>query len=142
MPVTSDAEGIVRKLLVVLLACWPVIAACETAQRAEDAVSTYELYSWPNPQGGWNFCLLHTTNREKTVQEVLNQQTALRGIDQLKREMFKLPKGSNIVWFDRLTWNGVKVKGSENLKYPPKEIIVEVKHYAEVRTMKLVGPRL
>jgi hypothetical protein len=142
VPGTSDAEGIVRKLLVVLLACSSVIAACGVAQGTEDIVPTYELYSWPNPQGGWNFCLLHTTNREKTVQEVFNEQTTLHGIDELKREMVKLPKRSNVVWFDRLTWNGVRVKGSENLKYPPREIVAEVKHYAEIRFMKLVGPRL
>jgi hypothetical protein len=133
-----------RIFLAALLACCSVIAAGGTVppEGAEtDIIPTYELYSWPSPQSGWNFCILHTTNREKSVQEVFNEQTALHGLDALKREIFKLPKGSNIVWFDRLTWNGVKVKGSEKLKYPPKEVVDEVRHYAERRLMKLVGPR-
>ena len=134
-----------RNLLVALLACCAVMVArgavpAESAQAG--AVPAYDLYSWPSPQGGWNFCLLPTTNREKTVQEIFNPQTALHGIDDLKHEMFKLPRGSDLVWFDRLTWNGVKVKGSENLKYPPKEVVLEVKHYAEMRLVKVIGPRL
>ena len=137
--------GFLRKLLVFVLACCSVIVARGTAPvdgAQASIVPTYELYSWPNPEGGWNFCLLPTTNREKTVREVFNTQTTLHGMDALKREIFKRPRGSDLVWFDRLTWNGAKITGSESLKYPAREIVLEVKHYAEMRGMKLVGPRL
>ena len=101
---------------------------------------TYELYSWQNAKGVWNFQLLNTTNRQKTVQEVFNTKSALRGVDELKRKISTLPASSDILWFDRLTLSGTKVRGSERLKYPPKQIIDDVKRDVESHGVKLSGP--
>jgi hypothetical protein len=101
---------------------------------------TYELYSWQGPNGAWNFSLFDTTDRQKTVKEVFNKKTALHGLEELKRKVSELPRGSTIVWFDRLTLSGAKVKGSEGLKYPGKEIIEELQRYADSRDIEIVGP--
>jgi hypothetical protein len=101
---------------------------------------TYELYSWPDSNGGWNFCMLYTTNRQKTAEEVFNAKTAMHGLNEIKRKMSELPKGSRIVWFDRLTLAGAKVKETETLQYPPNEIVEELKRWAAKREIKLFGP--
>lgn len=108
---------------------------------AGGVIPTYELYSWQDSNGAWNFSLLYTTNRQKTVEEVFNEKTALHGVDKLKRRISKLPKSSRVVWFDRLTLGGVRVEGSESLKYPPKEIVDELKRYSDAHAIKLFGPR-
>lgn len=102
---------------------------------------TYELYSWQDAGGeGWNYRLPYNTNRQKTVKEVFDTRLVLRGMDRLKRKLSVLPAGSTIVWFDRLTLNGVRLKDSEGLKYPPEEIVNEVTHSAEKRGIKVNGP--
>jgi hypothetical protein len=133
-----------RTLSAILLACC-LSSFAHPAQSTRSAgigvIPTFELYSWQNPQGTWNFFLIHTTNRQKTVEEVFNDKTALRGVEQLKQKMSKLPRGARIVWFDRLTLREVKVKGSEGLEYPPKEVVDEVKSYADTHAIRLFGPK-
>ena len=34
---------------------------------------SYDLYSWQEPDGVWNFCVLPDTSREKTVEEVFSK---------------------------------------------------------------------
>jgi hypothetical protein len=131
-----------KTLLIIPLTCFlaTVPYAAGQAGTAGDVVLTYELYSWQNQRGGWNFCLLFTTNRQKTVEEVFNKKSTLYGLDALKKRISELPIHSNIVWFDRLTLSGTRVKGSESLRYPPKEIVEEVKHYAAGHNVEISGP--
>lgn len=121
-------------ILMISLMCCLAACASEGRQRGSSndlsVTPTYELYSWKISNGNWSFCLLYTTNRQKTVEEVFNEKTALHELEQLKKKISKLEKGARIVWFDRLTIGGVRVKGSESLAYPPKDIIEEVKQYA------------
>ena len=101
----------------------------------------YELYSWKDSRTGeWNFSLLYNTNRNKTVREVFNKRRALRGLDMLKVRLSGIPKGSCVVWFRELTFNGVRAKGSEALGYPPEGIINEVRRYAQSRDIEVVAP--
>jgi hypothetical protein len=102
---------------------------------------TYQLYSWEDANGGgWNFSVLHDTNRQKTVAEVFNPKVTLKGLDQLERKLSEMPKGSHVVWFDRLTLGGTKVKGSESLKYPPDQVVAEIKQHAQTQNIDIVGP--
>lgn len=130
------------KTLAVQMAFCAAILVCATGlpMTTAQVVPTYELYSWEHSKGGWRFCLLYTTDRQKTPEEVFSDKTTLHGIEQLKNEMSKLPPSSRVVWFDRLTLNGVKIKGSEQLKYPPKKIIDEVKRYGDAHEIKVSGP--
>lgn len=98
----------------------------------------YELYSWRASGRGWSFCLLYNTSSEKTVQQVFNKKTELRGVDQLKRRIAQLPAGASISWVDRLpSGTGAKAKGSESLKYPPVEIMNDVKRFCEAHNIKV-----
>lgn len=122
--------------------CWLLSILCAAQIGTQREIHlTYELYSWQDAKGNWSFCLLYTTNRQKTVQEVFNKKTALRGISKLKRRIDILPAHSDIVWFDRLTLSGKKIKGSEGLKYPPKEILGEIKKYAAEHHVVISGPQ-
>jgi hypothetical protein len=101
---------------------------------------TYELYRW-KAANGWNFSLLPTTNRQKTVQEVFNKKSSLHGTEELRRKISEFPRGTAVVWLDRLTLSGVRVKGTKRLKYPPKEIVDIVQHDAAAMGIKVSGPQ-
>jgi hypothetical protein len=134
------SEVLKMRKLVFLIACFAALPVCgKEAPKPAQVVPTYELYSWQQPQGAWDFCLLYTTDRQKEPEEVFSEKTVIRGVAQLKREISKLPHSSRIVWFDRLTLNGVKIKGSEPLEYPTKEMIDDVKRYANSRGIKISG---
>ena len=84
-----------RVLALLLVVCWmglPIAAQPQSTQ--ETAPLTYQLYSWEDANGGWNFSVLHDTNHQKTVAEVFNPKVTLKGLDQLKR---KLSDGRKIV---------------------------------------------
>jgi hypothetical protein len=101
----------------------------------------YELYSWQDSKDGeWLFSFLYNTNRNKTVKEVFNTKTALKGLNQLKLKLSETPRGSHVVWLDQLTLNGAKVKGSESLKYPPADVVSEIRRYAKARDIEMIGP--
>lgn len=92
----------------------------------------YELYSWQNSSGTWDFCLLYNTSSQKTVKEVFNRKITLQGVEKLKNRISELPAGASIFWVDRLpAGTGPKAKGSESLKYPPAEIVSDVKRFSE-----------
>jgi hypothetical protein len=130
-----------RRLAIHVAFCVVFAVYAHGAQRpaVTQVVPTYELYSWKTPEGLWAFRLMYTTDRQKTPEEVLGEKTALLGMEQLKKTMSKLPKGSRVVWFDRLTLNGVKIKGSEPLTYPPRDVIDEVRRYADSHSIQLSG---
>jgi hypothetical protein len=83
---------------------------------------------------------LYNTDRQKTAKEVFDPKRTLRGLNELKRRVSEIPAGELIVWFDRLTIGGVKVKGSERLAYPPEEVITEIISYARGRGIDIIGP--
>jgi hypothetical protein len=115
-------------------------AAFAAATQKNSIISTYELYSWRQADGDWNFCILFTTNRQKTTQEVFSRKCTVRGTRNLKERISMLPPGSTIVWFDRLTFGGIRVKGSESLKYPPREMLDDVTKFAEEHKITILGP--
>lgn len=58
----------------------------------------WELYSWRPTGGDWHFNLLPGTDRDKTIQEIANPQTAIVGAKNLKNRLKKLPPGEEVVW--------------------------------------------
>lgn len=138
---TESVKKRIRLRIQVTFTCFMALLCIAQGRAAGSGVPlTYELYSWQGPKNDWNFCLLHTTNRQKTVQEVFNNRSVLHGIEELRHKMAELPPGTSIVWFDRLTLSGVRLKGSEGLKYPPKETIEEISRYADVHGIQISGP--
>jgi hypothetical protein len=128
--------------LLVFLTCSLVTLSCAAQQTRNQGgpVPAYELYSWQDSKGEWRFSLLYNTNRQKTVQEVFNKKSVLHGSNGVKRRISQLSIPSEIVWFDRLTLSGVRLKGSEALKYPPKDIVDEITRYADAHGVKVSGP--
>lgn len=100
----------------------------------------YELYSWQETDGGWSFSLLPDTDRQKTIEEVFHPGKALRGLARLERKIATLPRGSQLVWFDRLTIGGVRVQGSDRLKYPREDTVAKVRLSARARDIEVSGP--
>jgi len=126
-----------------VLVCVMVLAPCPPPGAGQESPPPiyYELYSWKDSKTGeWNFSLLYNTNRNKTVKEVFNKRRVLRGVDNLKVRLSVIPRGSHVVWFDQLTFNGAKAKGSEALAYPPEGIVNEVRRYARSRNIEVVAP--
>lgn len=125
-----------QALCLVSLAC---LAICPSAPNpSPNSQMAYDLYSWPNSDRGWNFCILPVSGAEKNVELVFDHKTMLRGIVMLKRKISTLPSGSEIHWLDRIpSGTGPKAKGSECLAYPPAVIVNQVKQYARKRQIKV-----
>ena len=122
-----------------VMCCIGSVVAQQAGPQTEKTMAWYELYSWKTEEK-WNFSVLSITDRQKSVQEVLDPKKALRGIEVLKQRISEMPVSSRIVWFDRLTLGGVKVKGSESLGYPPEETVSEIRQYAQLRDIEILGP--
>jgi hypothetical protein len=92
----------------------------------------WELYSWPNADGGWTYSIRPNTNSEATVERVFNKESQLKGIEQVKRAISKLPKGAIIYWLDRIpSGTGSRAAGSESLGYPPARVRDQIRRYAK-----------
>ena len=105
--------------------------------------TTYELYSWQQPVGTWNFCILLNTSSEKTVLQVFSDKTRLRGVDAVEKKIAKLPGGSTVVWVTRLPTESrfPIAKGSELLASPPSDLVAEIHRFADARKIDLVSPQ-
>lgn len=138
---TSRTVLLRQTILLFALTCI-AIAFC-SAQVRNDSLRKppmgYELYSWQEPTGSWNFCLLPSPSGVYIqAEEVFNKKFLLRGVKGLNREISKLPVGATIYWLDRiLPETGPKPKTNESLRYPPANIIKQVKQYAETRHIEI-----
>lgn len=125
----------------IAVSCFTMVLLCASqafGNAGQKPPMAYELYSWQDADGGWNFCVLYNTSSQKTVQQVFSKKTELRGVDQLKHRISELPAGASISWVDRLpSGTGPKAKGSESLKYPPAETMADVKRFAEAHSIKV-----
>jgi hypothetical protein len=130
-----------QTICLIVVTCFTMMLFCASRASGNAGQKTpmaYELYSWQDSSGGWNFSLLYNTSSEKTVQQVFNKKTELRGVDQLKHRISELSAGAGISWVDRLpSGTGPKAKGSESLKYPPAEIMADVRRFAEAHNIKV-----
>lgn len=128
-------------ILIVLVSSFGLPVGAQQQSGKEKIRLVYELYSWMDTKTGcWNFCILYNTSRQKTVAEVFNKKAVLIGLVQIKRKISSMPKGSHVIWFDRLTVGSVKVEGSQRLNYPPSEIVGEIKRFARTRHIEVLGP--
>jgi hypothetical protein len=98
----------------------------------------YELYSWQGAERDWEFCVLFNTDSEKSVKQVFDKRTTLKGVDRLKHRLSELPEGASVFWLNRIPLGTrPKAKGSEGLAYPPQSVIDEIRQYAETRKIKV-----
>ena len=115
-----------------VLTCLAGPSLAQTRDPFERAPKGYELYSWPDSNGAWNFCILYGTNRKKVTEEVFSQKTLLHGLDQLERKIAGLSGGTRIFWANRIpSGSGPRSIGSERLAYPPLDIRERIIAYAK-----------
>jgi hypothetical protein len=90
-----------------------------------ESMKGYELYSWRDGNQ-WNFSLLVGTNREKTLDEIKDTQTILRGVDALTSALEEMPAGQYITWSSR-----------ETLSFPPADIIEQIEQVCKAQGLIL-----
>ena len=106
---------------------------------APETIYTYELYSWQDDRGVWDFGLFPAiSNSGLAAKLITNRKTALIGLDKLKTKIATLPLNSEILWLDRTVGVYAKAKGSEILKYPPAGMVADLKGYCESKGIKLL----
>lgn len=102
-------------------------------------IKSYELYSWQDAKGEWDYSLFPAvSNAGLSPGFVMKKESALKGTPALKQALAKIPVGSEIIWLDRTLGVYKDAKESAALKYPPAEIIAEIRRYCESRQFKLL----
>ena len=104
----------------------------------------YELYSWKDHSGSWNFCVLPAKSGSYTsADEVFRTTTRLHGVKELKPRIAKLPKGTEIMWEHQgLRDRGPKGRRDEKLEYPSAEIRQQIHLYAQKYHVEVEIPPL
>jgi hypothetical protein len=96
------------------------------------------MYSWQEPNGSWTFGLFPAISSAGLHPDVImRQKTALRGLDRLKQAIAALPADSEIIWLDHSIGMWKDAKGWERIKYPPAEVIADVRKYCEAKRLTL-----
>jgi hypothetical protein len=98
----------------------------------------YELYSWQQSNGRWNFCLLPSPSGMNIPAEaVFDERMRLHDVTSLKRKISELPADSEILWMDQLSGTGQKANGSDKLACPPRKIVDQIEKHAEKYHIKV-----
>jgi hypothetical protein len=103
-----------------------------------------QLYGWQElEEGAWNFLLLGDAWKSsgESAQAVIEHEAVLWGLDQLQRQMSRLPTGSTIVWQMSVAIDlpDGSVMGAY-LEPPPAPILEEISRFAERYHIKFFGP--
>ena len=98
----------------------------------------YELYSWPQSDRTWDFCLLPSPSGVNIPVEVIfNKQFRLTGVDELKQKISLLRTGTTILWMNGITSGQTPTSESDKLALPPLETVEQVKRYAGERGVQV-----
>jgi hypothetical protein len=77
----------------------PALVAIPSASPKDQTARLYELYSWQESTGIWNFCLLPSPSGVNIPARVIfDKKLRLIGLDQLKRRVSQLPDGASVIW--------------------------------------------
>jgi len=101
----------------------------------------YELYSWQEAGGSWNFCMLPSPSGVNvTTKQVFSPQCRIAGLRNLKKRVSELPEHAKVFWLDHV-WNSDErderyAKGRK-LRFPPSNVITDVEHEAEHHGVEL-----
>lgn len=87
-----------------------------------------ELYSWRDgATETWHFALLPGTNRNKSLEEIMQGHNPIQGTKSLKQEMSALAVGEHIFWSQPYP----------QLSFPPDAVVSDLKAYAVDRHLEL-----
>jgi hypothetical protein len=126
-----------KRTISALMLCFTSTCYCvgrQSIPSTTEAPRLYELYSWQQPKGDWNFCLLPSPSGVNiSAEAVFSEKSRLRGLTELKRKASRLTAGSRIVWMDRLSGHAK----SEKLECPPRNIADLVRGYFQQGHLQL-----
>jgi hypothetical protein len=124
--------------------CFVALFFCATTtcfaiqKRLHQETKTYELYSWQDAKGIWTFGLFPgVSNAGLHPDYIMRQSSALTGLEKLKGAVAMLPVGSEILWLDHGVGMWKKEKGWERIKFPPAEVIADIRKFCETKRYKL-----
>jgi hypothetical protein len=100
------------------------------------AFKGFELYSWQDETGEWQFSILVGTNRMKSIPEIQDKPMDL---DQVKVRVSNMAVGESLFWLNRAEVSSVN--GYFELAFPPTEVIEELKTYAADHQVYLFTPK-
>lgn len=107
-------------------------------QNSEQAMKGYELYSW-KVKGRWHYSIHAGTNRAKSYDEITSSGVERIGIEAIKDELKKIPKGEEVFWRSA-AHPGVekpRAKGSPILELPSRKRIKYIRAYCNKLGIKL-----
>ena len=101
----------------------------------------YELYSWPQSNGIWNFCLLPSPSGVNIPAEaIFNKKFRLTGVAELRRKISELPTGTRIIWMNGIASGETPTPESRKLALPPAQTVGQVKRYAGAHGIQMDIP--
>ena len=101
----------------------------------------YELYSWPQSNSIWKFCLLPSPSGVNIhADAIFNKKFRLTDLAQLKRKISELPTGTRIIWMDGMSSSEPPTPQSRKLALPPSKTVEEVKRYAGAHGVQVEIP--
>lgn len=122
------------KQVALLTICCMGIALCASGQPN----NSYELYSWRELNGRWDFCLVASPSGVNvSAEQVFDKKLRLRGVPELKRKLSRLPVGATIFWLDRILGRSQRAGEDGRVGYPPSVMINDIRHYAETHKIKV-----
>ena len=98
----------------------------------------YELYSWPQSNSIWNFCLLPSPSGVNIhVETIFDKKFRITGTDQLERKMSLLPAGTKVIWMSGITAGQTPTRESSKLALPPLHTVEQVRRFAQKKHIEV-----
>lgn len=122
----------------VMAAAVVLLMAFAAYGQESSSMKGYELYSW-KVKGRWHYAVIAGTNRAKDYTEITAPQTERIGIEALKAELQKLPKGETVFWMSA-AHPGIEkplARGAPILELPSRQRIKTIKAYCNKLGIKL-----
>jgi hypothetical protein len=115
-----------------------LVATAAFGQAPKAPMKGYEMYSWKG-DGGWSFVLVPGTNRAKTYQEITSGQAVHKGMDAIRDELRRLPKGSVVLWLNGAHPMVDKNSASDSirLEHPSGKRVRKLKKFCDELGLKL-----
>jgi hypothetical protein len=88
---------------------------------------TLHLYSWKEGEE-WFFSLVPDGSVHRADVEIKREKPPLRGPSKLKEHLYQMPEGNVVSWQQR---------AESGMKYPPKEIVDDLRDFAQSVGVKL-----
>src|ERR1700722_5287956 len=128
-------------VLALTLAAIPGSVAQTPAHSTHLPPRLYELYSWPQSNGIWNFCLLPSPSGVNIRAEtIFDKKVRLTGLAQLEHRVAELPAGTRIIWLNGITSGESLTPESKKLALPPSQTLKQVKRYAGAHGVQMDIP--